>query len=209
MSIYSPREEALNVASHAIGFVLGGVAFVVLLEHAITLGSALHVMSFGIFGLSLMFLYGASATYHSAQDLVRRGQLRILDHASIYVLIAGTYTPFTLITLQGMTGWVIFGVSWAMALAGVTLKLFFTGKYRLLSTLMYVFMGWLILFAIGPLIEKFPSAGLSWLVAGGMAYTIGAAIYSVKKIPFNHAIFHLCVLLGSGCHFIAVYFYVL
>ncbi len=209
MSVYSPREEALNIASHAIGFVLSVVATVVLLERAFSLGSVLHVVSFSIFGFSLMFLYAASATYHSAKELVRRGRLRILDHASIYVLIAGTYTPFTLITLEGVTGWAIFGVSWAMALAGVTLKLFFTGKYMLLSTLMYVFMGWLIVFAIGPLIENFSTAGLSWLVAGGLAYTFGAAIYSVKMIPLNHAVFHLFVLLGSGCHFIAVYFYVL
>jgi len=208
MSIYSPAEDAINVASHGLGFVTSVVAFAALVERALSIGSALHLVSFVIFGLSLMFLYGSSTIYHSAKDLQRRSKLRILDHASIYVLIAGTYTPFTLITLEGMAGWIIFGISWTMALTGVALKLFFTGKFRLLSTLMYVFMGWLILFAIGPLIDKLPSAGLTWLVAGGLGYTLGAIIYSVKKIPFNHAIFHLFCLLGSSCHFAAVYFYV-
>jgi hemolysin III len=205
---YSPAEDAFNVTSHAVGFVLSIIAFIALLERAITLGNALHIISFSIFGISLIFLYGTSTIYHSTKNLARRSNLRILDHASIYVLIAGTYTPFTLITLHGTTGWVIFGVCWLMALTGIILKLFFTGKFRLLSTLMYVLMGWLILFAIGPLIDKFPSAGLKWLIAGGLAYTLGAALYSVKKIRFNHAIFHVFVLLGSGCHFVAVYFYV-
>ena len=208
ISHYSPAEDALNVASHAVGFVLSIIAFIALLERAIAMGNALHIISFSIFGISLIFLYGTSTIYHSTKDLARRGNLRILDHASIYVLIAGTYTPFTLITLQGTTGWVIFGVCWIMALTGIILKLFFTGKFRLLSTLMYVLMGWLILFAIGPLIDKFPSTGLNWLIAGGLAYTLGAALYSVKKIRFNHAIFHVFVLLGSSCHFVAVYFYV-
>jgi len=205
---YSPAEESLNVTSHAVGFVLSIIAFIALLERAITMGNALHIISFSIFGISLIFLYGTSTIYHSTKNLARRSNLRILDHAGIYVLIAGTYTPFTLITLQGTTGWVIFGVCWIMALTGIILKLFFTGKFRLLSTLMYVLMGWLILFAIRPLIDKFPSAGLNWLIAGGLAYTLGAALYSVKKIRFNHAIFHVFVLLGSSCHFVAVYFYV-
>lgn len=205
---YSRAEEKINITTHAIGFVLSIIALAALLEQAMSLGDALAVVSFSIFGLSLIFLYGTSTIYHSTKNLQRRSRLRILDHISIYVLIAGTYTPFTLITLQGTTGWVIFGVSWGMALTGTILKLFFTGKYRLLSTLMYVFMGWLIVFAIGPLIDVFPAAGLSWLVAGGLAYTLGAVIYSIKKIRFNHAIFHVFVLSGSSCHFVAVYFYV-
>ncbi len=208
LSQYSPFEEMLNVSSHAIGFVLSIVASIALLTRAATLGDSLYLVSFGIFGFSLVFLYASSTIYHRTKNMVLRVKLRILDHASIYVLIAGTYTPFTLITLQGTTGWMIFGACWAMALTGIILKLFFTGKYQLISTLMYVFMGWLILFAIGPLIEKFPAAGLSWLVAGGLAYTLGAALYSIKRIRFNHAIFHVFVLLGSSCHFAAVYLYV-
>ena len=205
---YSPAEEMLNIASHVVGFVLSIIAIIALLERALALGNTLYLISLAIFGFSLSFLYGCSSIYHSTKNELRRAKLRILDHVSIYVLIAGTYTPFSLNTLQGTTGWVIFGVSWMMALTGIILKLFFTGRYRLLSTLMYVFMGWLILFVVGPLVDKLPSAGLNWLVAGGLAYTLGAALYSIKSIRFNHAIFHLFVLLGSSCHFFAVYFYV-
>ena len=205
---YSPVEERFNVTSHAIGLLLSIAALIALLRHVIPMGDARLTISHGIFGLSLIFLYGTSTVYHRSKDPARRRRLRILDHASIYILIAGTYTPFTLITLNSLTGWMIFGTSWGMAFVGIILKIFFTGKYRRLSTLMYVFMGWLIVFAIGPLIDKLPQAGLTWLVAGGLAYTLGAAIYSIKKIRFNHAIFHVFVLLGSSCHFMAVYFYV-
>jgi len=132
-----------------------------------------------------------------------------MDHASIYVLIAGTYTPFTLVTLNGVTGWILFGISWGLAVSGIILKLFFTGQYNVLSTLMYIFMGWIIVFAIKPLVNNLSVEGLFWLVTGGVAYTIGAILYGIKKIKFNHSIFHVFVLLGSSCHFIAIYFYVL
>ena len=135
--------------------------------------------------------------------------MNIIDHVSIYVLIAGTYTPFTLVTLKGAIGWVIFGISWGLALMGIILKLFFTGKYDLISTIMYVFMGWVIVFAIKPLIHHLPLEGLLWLFAGGISYTIGAILYSINKIKFNHAIFHVLVLIGSFCHFVSVFFYVL
>ena len=168
-----------------------------------------HVVSFNIFGASLIVLYAASTFYHSAKKPELRRRLRVLDHASIYVLIAGTYTPFTLVTLNGQIGFTIFGTSWGLALTGIILKLFFTGKYKLISTLMYVFMGWIIVFAIKPLINNLSSDGLLWLVAGGMAYTIGAILYSIKKIKFNHAIFHILVLIGSVCHFVSVFLYIL
>jgi len=206
---YSPREEMTNIMSHAIGLVLSIVALLLMLIRASGSGNTLHIVSAAIFGASLIALYAASTLYHSAKDPKIRSRLRINDHATIYILIAGTYTPFTLITLNGWVGWTIFGVSWGMAIAGVVLKLFFTGKYNVLSTLMYVFMGWIIIFAVKPLINSLSSEGLFWLVAGGVAYTTGAVIYSIKKIKFNHAIFHLFVLLGSICHFISVYFYVL
>jgi hemolysin III len=135
-------------------------------------------------------------------------RLRVVDHASIYVLIAGTYTPFTLITLAGPTGYTLFAVAWIMAVCGIVLKLFFTGRFTALSTAMYVLMGWLIVFAIKPLMAGLPPAGLLWMLAGGVAYTVGALLYGIKALPFNHAIFHLFVLAGSLCHFIAVYAYV-
>ena len=206
---YSAAEERINIGSHAIGFFLSIVALVLLVRYASIYGNAWHIVSFSVFGVSLMVLYAASTVYHSAKNPQFRRKMRIVDHASIYILIAGTYTPFTLVTLNGFTGWVVFGVTWGMAVTGIILKLFYTGKYDSLSTLMYVFMGWIIVFAIEPLIDNLASDGLFWLVAGGMAYTTGAILYSINKIKFNHAIFHLFVLMGSFCHFVSVYFYVL
>jgi len=206
---YSPLEERINIASHALGFILSIVALLLLILHASFNGSALHIISFSIFGISLMVLYAASTLYHRAQSAKLRSRLRVFDHASIYVLIAGTYTPFALITLKGDLGWIVFGVSWVLALIGVILKLFFTGRYTLVSTLMYLFMGWMIIFFISPLMDNLSSDGLIWLAAGGISYTLGAALYSIKKIPYNHAIFHVFVLLGSCAHFVSVYFYVL
>ncbi len=206
---YSPAEERINIASHALGFVLSVVALVLLVVHASRHGNAWHIVSFSIFGASLVTLYAASTIYHSAKNPVLRSRLRVVDHATIYILIAGTYTPFTLVTLGGFAGWTIFGVSWGMALVGIILKIFFTGKHDLISTLMYVFMGWIIVFAIEPLIHNLSSDGLFWLVTGGVSYTLGAVLYSIKKVRFNHAIFHVFVLIGSACHFVSVYFYVL
>ena len=205
---YSPIEEKINITSHAIGLILSIVAFGLLFTSATQHGDILRVAGFNIFGASLIILYAASTFYHSAKKPGLRSQLRIIDHASIYVLIAGTYTPFALVTLNGPIGWAIFGTSWGLALAGIILKLFFAGRYVLISTLMYVFMGWIIVFAIQPLIDKLSTDGLLWLVAGGIAYTVGAILYSIKKILFNHAIFHILVLIGSGCHFVAVFCYV-
>ena len=208
-STYSPFEEKINILSHAAGVVMSVAALVLMLIRATLHGTAWHIVGAGIFGASLVALYASSTTYHSAKSPRLRSRLRVIDHATIYVLIAGTYTPFTLVTLNGTVGWIIFSVTWAMALTGIILKLFFTGRFSLLSTLMYVFMGWIILFAVKPLIDNLPLTGIYWLVAGGLSYTVGAIIYSIGKIPLNHAIFHLFVLLGSCCHIIAVYNYVL
>jgi hemolysin III len=205
---YSAIEESINIVSHGLGFLLGLVALAALMQVALPTNNGLLILSFGIFGLSLVVTYGASTVYHAVKEPLLRGRLRVVDHASIYLLIAGTYTPFTLITLDGPVGWSIFGVCWSMALVGIILKLFFTGRYSLLSTLMYVFMGWMIIFAISPLNDLLPPSGLQWLIAGGVLYTLGAVIYAIKRIPFNHALFHVFTLLGSVSHFIAVYGYV-
>jgi hemolysin III len=207
-STYGPREELFNVASHALGFLCSLAALYFLIVRAMAHGSVWHVVSFAVFGASLIVLFAASTVYHSANDPARRSRLRILDHAAIYVLIAGTYTPFALVTLNGSTGWIIFSVAWGLALGGVVLKLFFTGRYGKISTAMYLLMGWIIVLVIQPLIANLPPAGLFWLAAGGGAYTLGAIIYSIKGIPFNHGIFHIFVLTGAACHFLAVYLYV-
>ena len=208
-STYSPAEELINVYSHAVGAVLSIIALALLILRSIQETGILPLVSFTIFGASLVMLYITSTVYHNCKTPQLRSRLRIFDHVSIYVLIAGTYTPFALITLQGMTGWLIFGISWGFAVTGSSLKLFFTGRFKLISTLMYIFMGWLILFVIKPLANDLVDAGMLWLVIGGISYSLGAIIYSIKRIPFNHAIFHMFVLLGSFCHFVAVYFYLL
>jgi len=206
---YSRPEERTNIISHAIGFLLGIAALVLMVVRASLYGDAWHIVGVSIFGAGLIILYAASTIYHSTRKPKLRSRLRVFDHATIYVLIAATYTPFTLVTLNGWVGWVMFGLVWAFALTGIILKLFFTGRYDVLSTLMYIFMGWMIIFPVKPLISNLSAEGLTWLIAGGVAYTLGAILYGIKQIKFNHAIFHLFVLLGSFCHFISVYSYVL
>lgn len=206
---YPPTEEKINIISHGIGFILSIFALILLVTHANQYGNVRHIVSFSIFGASLIILYAASAFYHSTKTPKVRNRSNIVDHASIYVLIAGTYTPFTLVTLKGMTGWVLFGISWGLALIGIIFKIFFTGQFDLISTIMYVFMGWVIVFAIKPLTMNLPSEGVIWLFAGGISYTVGAILYSFDNIKFNHAIFHIFVLIGSFCHFMSVFFYVL
>lgn len=207
-STYHPREERLNIISHAFGLVLSILALIFLVVRAVDEGGSSFIASFSIFGASMVLLYAASTFYHSATNFRIRYRLNILDHASIYVLIAGTYTPFALVTLSGFTGTLILVVIWAMALTGVILKLFFTGRYQLLSTIMYVVMGWVIVFAIKPLLANLSSEGLWWLFGGGISYTLGAVLFMLDRIPYNHAIFHLFVLGGTFCHFMAIYFHV-
>ena len=206
---YPPAEERLNVLSHGIGFALSILALILLVLKARRLGEVAHLVSFTIFGASMVLVYAASTFYHSAKASRLRIRLNILDHAAIYILIAGTYTPFALITLEDGPGFTILWIVWLMALAGVILKLFFAGRYQLLSTIMYVAMGWLIIFAINPLIENLSSEGLWWLFGGGISYTVGAILFMLNKIPYNHAIFHIFVLLGTFAHFISIYFYIL
>jgi len=209
LTYYSAREEKLNVLTHGLGLILSIMALVLLMLHAHKKGTVTHIVSFSIFGASLILLYAASTCYHYFQHPHIRRKLNILDHSSIYILIAGTYTPFTLITLKGTLGWTIFGIAWGIALVGVFLKLFYTGRFEKASTITYVVMGWIIIFAIEPLIASLPINGLYWLLIGGVFYTIGAILYSISKLKYNHAIFHVFVLFGSFSHFMAVYFYVL
>lgn len=206
---YPPAEERINIGSHASALLLSILGLLALVTKALQHGQTLHLVSACAFGVSMIALYTASVAYHGTRDPVLRTRLRAVDHSAIYLLIAGTYTPFALVTLQGAAGWVLFGVVWGMASTGVVLKLLFTGRWKLFSTLMYVFMGWLIVFFIKPLVANFPSAGLAWLLAGGIAYTLGAVLYSIPRVPFHHAVFHVFVVLGTACHFVAVYRYVL
>jgi len=203
---YPRIEERINVISHALGALLSIAALVLLVVKA---NGAMQTVSVTVFAASMFALYGASTIYHSTSNVSRRAWLRTVDHSMIYVLIAGTYTPFALLVLRGTIGWTIFGVIWAMAITGIVIKLFHTGRYNKVSTAMYVFMGWAIVFAIKPLIANLSTEGLAWLFAGGVAYTAGALFYSIRVMPYGHATFHLFVILGSFCHFVTVYFFVL
>lgn len=209
LTFYHPTEERLNVISHGIGLVLSIAALIVLVAGAATNGSPRLIIGLGIYGASLVILYTASTLYHYVQEPNWRYRLNIFDHAAIFILIAGSYTPFTMNVIGGRLGWAMFALVWTIAAVGVTLKLFFTGKYGLISTVAYVLMGWMGVIGLEALLTTLPTGAVVWLVAGGVAYTLGAVLYGLKMIKFNHAIFHLFVLLGSICHFVSVFLYVL
>ena len=208
IQFYSPTEEKLNIWSHAFGIFLSIIALVLLIIKAMQQDNIWMMISFPIFGVSLILLYLASTLYHASKEPQKRFKLKVFDHAAIYVLIAGSYTPFTLVSLNGETGWLIFSMVWVMAFTGIILKLFFTGKFKIVSTAMYVLMGWLIVFYFKDLTANLHERGVFFLILGGILYTIGAVLYSIKKIKFNHAIFHFFVLAGSFCHFLSIYLYV-
>ncbi len=206
---YEKKEEIFNVVSHGIGFLLSVAALVLLVVFASIYGNAWHIVSYSIYGTSLVILYLASTLFHWSSKPSRRLKLNVFDHASIYVLIAGTYTPLMLVTLRGPWGWSLFGVVWGMAILGIVLKFFFTGRFNKLSTMAYVVMGWVVVIALKSLIENLSTPGLIWLTIGGISYSVGAIFYLLNKLPYNHAIFHLFVLGGSIAHFVCIFWYVL
>lgn len=206
---YAPLEEKLNILSHGVGFLLAIPATIMLIVKASLYGDAWQIVSVSIYGVSLMTLYLASTSYHASKDEQLRSRLNIFDHAAIYLLIAGTYTPFVLVTLRGPWGWSLFGVVWAAAIGGIIFKLYFTGRFENISTIAYVLMGLVVLVAIKPLIEYLPLPGLYWLIAGGVSYIVGAVFYMQRKMKFQHALFHVLVLVGSICHYWAIYKYVI
>jgi hemolysin III len=205
---YTVREEAANVATHAAGLVASVVGVAVLVYLGIVREEALHAASAGVYGATLVALYAASTLYHAFRRPGVKRVLRVLDHCAIYLLIAGTYTPFVLVSLGGRLGWTLFGVVWAMAAAGIVFKIFATGRFAVVSTAAYVAMGWLGVVALGPLIRSLSGAALLWLLAGGIAYTAGTFFYH-RRIPYSHALWHVFVLIGSVCHFVAIGLYVL
>ena len=208
-STHYPRSEELaNRLTHGMGAVLGVAGLVLMVVASARHGDAWHVVSTAIFGTTLVLLYTASTLYHSFSEERMQALLQKIDHAAIFLLIAGTYTPFVLVTLRGPWGWSLFGVVWGLAVVGVTLKFWFAGRFRVASTLIYIAMGWIVLIAIKPLMAALPAGGLHLLVAGGLSYTGGVVFYLWKGLPYHHAIWHLFVLGGSVCHWAAVFFYV-
>jgi hemolysin III len=208
INTYSSLEEKINIYSHRLGAYLAFFGLILFTLKWMEKGSSLDLMSNYIFGVSMIILYSASAKYHSETDPQKRFRLKVFDHSAIYILIAGSYTPYALSVVKGIDGWILFGLAWGMASIGISLKVFFTGRFKIISTLMYVFMGWAIVFYIKTIIAGMSEEGFYWLLMGGISYTVGAILYSIKKIPMNHAIFHVFVLQGSLCHFISIFVYV-
>jgi hemolysin III len=203
------KEESINALTHGLGAVLSLAGLVVLVVMAGRYGDAWHIVSCTIYGVTMVLLFSSSTLYHSFRSERVKHIFRIIDHASIYLLIAGTYTPFVLVSLRGGWGWSLFGVVWGLALAGIVFQIFFVSRFRLLQTLIYLAMGWLAVIAIKPLLTSVPLPGLIWLLAGGLSYTVGALFYLWKKLHYHHAVWHLFVLAGSVCHYFAILFYVL
>ena len=206
---YSLAEEVASSATHGLGVVLSISALIILTTLAARSGDIWRVVSFSIYGSTLIIMYLSSVLYHSFQEPGIKRVFRYLDHSSIYLLIAGTYTPFTMINLRGTWGWTLFGIIWGLAAFGLLMTVLGVGRSRVLASLVYIGMGWLVVVAIKPLLEAVPPGGIAWLVAGGLFYTFGVVFYVWKRLPFNHAIWHLFVLGGSVCHFFAILFYVL
>jgi hemolysin III len=197
-------EEIANAITHGIGLLLSIAGFVVLLVLAALRGTAWHIVACSIYGTTLICLYAASTLYHAVISPRVKRALRIFDHSAIYLLISGTYTPFLLVSLRGPWGWSLFGVIWGLALAGVLFKFWFVERFAILSTAVYIAMGWLVVIAAKPVITHLSLTAIIWLLAGGLSYTGGVIFFAAKRIPYSHAIWHLFVLAGSICHYFAV-----
>ena len=198
------RDEIASALTHGLGAVAALAGGAVLITLTALHGDAWQLGASIVFGVTLLLLYTASTLYHAIQHPVAKGRLKVFDHCAIYLLIAGTYTPFTLIGLRGPWGWGLFIAIWSLALCGVIFKLFYTGRYKRLSTFIYIAMGWLIIVAIKPMLNSLDAWTLGWLLAGGVFYTLGTYFYHRESIPYSHAIWHLFVIAGSVCHFVAV-----
>lgn len=206
---FSKIEEIANSITHGIGALLSIAALVLLVVFSATEGTLLHVISFSIFGGTMLLLYLSSTLVHSFPAGKAKDIFEIMDHSSIYLFIAGTYTPFLFIVIKGWIGWTLFGIIWGLALLGVVFKIFFCKRFVYLSTAIYIVMGWLIVLAWKPLAASLPAGGMVLLVTGGILYTLGTIFYVWRGFKFHHAIWHLFVLCGSIAHFFAVFLYVL
>lgn len=208
-SAYSLAEELANSISHGLGAALSVAALTLMVVVSVAADDGWKLASAIVYGTSLVLLFLASTLYHAIRHDAAKGILRLIDHCAIYLLIAGTYTPFLLISLRGAWGWTLFAIIWSLALFGIFFKLQFQHRFPRLSLLTYILMGWLIIVATSEMLAKVPSGALWLLLAGGLVYSLGAIFYAWDRLPFNHAIWHLFVLAGSTCHFLAVYLYVM
>lgn len=206
--VYTKKEEIVNAITHGIGVLLSITALVFLIIYSAKYGTAWHVTSFSIYGATMILLYVSSTLVHSFPEGKVKDLFEIFDHSAIYLFIAGTYTPFMLVVLNGPLGWTLLSIIWAIAIGGVIFKSFFVKKFMFISTVLYVVMGWLIVIAWNPLVATLPEAGVKLLVLGGILYTVGAVFYVWRGFLFHHAVWHLFVLAGSAAHFFAILYYV-
>ena len=206
---YSRAEERAHSVTHASGVVLSIVGLSWMLYTSLSLGDPWRIGASLVYGFSLIALFSASTVYHYFHESPNRQLYKLLDHCAIYLLIAGTYTPFLLITLRDRVGWWLFVLIWALAMAGMINKIWVRHRYPKLSLLSYLTMGWLCLLAGPALVESVSVVGIAWLAAGGLAYTVGTVFYMRKRMRYHHAIWHMFVLVGAGCHFLAIAVYVL
>lgn len=206
---YAKQEEIANWITHAVALLLSITALVLMVVYSARYGDAYHVVSSAVFGTTLILLYGASTLYHLVPVSRLKKVFQKLDHAMIYLLIAGTYTPYTLVNLRGPWGWSIFGVVWGVALTGLLLELIMKKRLGWLSVSLYLCLGWLIVVAVKPLMVHLGGGGMVLLVAGGLFYSLGVIFYLWKRLPFQHAIWHIFVIAGSLCHFFSIFLYVI
>jgi hemolysin III len=205
---FTRKEEIGNSASHGVGVLLSIAALVILIVNASMEGSAIKIVSFTIYGVTMLLLYLASTLFHGFRDGKVKNLFEIFDHSAIYLYIAGTYTPILLCVIEGALGWTLFGVVWGIAIVGILFKVFFVKRFLYTSTLLYVLMGWIIVFAWRVLFHNMDMNGIVLLIIGGLVYTIGAVFYVWDKIPYHHMIWHFLVLLASVIHFFAILFYI-
>lgn len=203
-SQYSASEELANALTHGIAAAAALGAGAVLITLSALWGDVWQLSGAIVYVATLFVMYLASTVYHSIPQPKHKARFKVLDHCAIYLLIAGTYTPFMLVGLRGPWGWSLLTVIWSLAAAGIAFKLFFTGRFKLISTLIYIAMGWLIVVAVKPMMNSLSAFTLQWLLAGGLFYTLGTVFYMAKKIPYSHSIWHGFVIAGSACHFVAV-----
>lgn len=206
---YSIGEEIANSVTHGVGVVLSIGGLAVLTAFASVLGNAWHIVSSSIYGATLILLYASSTLYHSIQIPRVKRIFQVIDHSAIFLLIAGTYTPFTLVSLRGAWGWSLFGVVWGLAVIGILFQVTRLRKWPVISLVLYVSMGWAVIVATKPLLTAIAPGGLLLLLIGGLSYTVGIVFYVWRRLPYHHAIWHVFVLAGSAFHFFAILFFVI
>lgn len=204
---YTVGEEIANSVTHGVGTLLSLAGLVVLVVLSVLSGDPIRIASFTVYGISLVLLHLSSTLYHALTPVRVKRVFRVFDHATIFLLIAGSYTPFLLLGVGGRLGWIMFGIIWALAVNGVAFKAFFTGRFGVVSTIAYILMGWMAVFVFGPLVSHLPLAAVLWLAGGGISYTLGIIFYAWKKLPYAHMVWHLFVLTGAACHYVAVVAY--